>query len=378
MKKMRESAEVLTVLPAGSSAQLLAFLDDARIAYEFLESRADVMPAPTLKRKLKRHWNKLRGEFSMLKHLSKFDFSESVVHVELAPWQSLFALLWLSRKAKVFVTMHNSILPIPKGRNLLWRAKFALLARRRNFNIVASNEHAKKSLRGIVPRRFYERIKVTYTNANPAEIDRALRAKIDKSELLKKHNLPANKFLVFCVGQFIDRKGRWVFLEAARKLLDSNADIAFVWVSNSKTSGEDLRKIKDYNLGENFILLKSESVGAEHINLFKLLRIADVFALPSYVEGLPISLLEAMALGIPCVSTDVYAIPEAVKPFETGLLVEAGDSNALKDAIQLLKGDAPLREKLSKNGREFVLKNFSEPVVAEIAAEAYAAAFERE
>lgn len=374
MKKMRETSQVLALLPKGSSFQLLKFLDDAKISYEFLNTQSDVKTAPTLKRKIERHWNKLRSEFSLLKHLRKFDFSESVIHVELAPWQSMLALLWLCRKAQVFVTMHNSILPIPKGRSILWRVKFAILSRIDSFHIFASNEHAKKSLKGIVPREFYERIKVTYTNANPSEIDEALRAEIDEGELRTKFNLPPDKFLVFCVGQFIDRKGRWVFLEAARNLLNVNNDIAFVWISNSVTSNEDLAKIDDYNLGKNFILLKSETIGEGHADLFKLLRAADLFALPSYVEGLPISLLEAMALGIPSISTNVYAIPEAVKQLETGCLIEAGDADALSGAIQKLKDNDELRKKLSRNGRDFVLKNFSEPVVAEIAAREYAAA----
>lgn len=374
---MKERCEVLALMPNGSDAQLLQFLDNLGIRYKFFDALTDVKPAPTISRKLQRHWNKIRGEISLIDYLRKFDFTDTVVHVELAPWQSATALFWLCLKAKVFVTVHNSVLPIPPHRRLLWKIKFAMLARLENFHVFTANRNAKESLRTLLPKKFYERIKVTYANINPSEIEEALRLKIDRNELCARYNLPPRKFLVFCVGQFIDRKGRWIFLEAAREALKTLDDIAFVWISNSKTSAEDLKKIAEYKLGDDFIFINSEQVGGEHIDLFKLLRAAQIFALPSYIEGLPISMLEAMALGIPCVSTDVNGIPEAVKPFETGLLIEAGNSKALKDAILLLKNDDALRAKLSRNGREFVLANFTEPVVAEIAAAEYLAAFRK-
>lgn len=362
-------------MPKGSDAQLLKFLDNLQISYEFFDAHADAQPAPTVKRKLQRHWNKIKSEFSLLCYLRKIDFSGSIIHAEFAPWQSLLILVWMCRQTKVFVTVHNSVLPIPRHRRFLWHLKFAVAARLKNFHIFTANEDAKNSLRSLVPNEFFEKIKVTYANVNPAEIDEALATEIDRDEICKKYNLPFDKFFVFCVGQFIDRKGRWVFLDAAREILKTNADAAFVWISNSKPSAEDLIKIKSYNLNEDFVFINSEQVGGAHIDLFKLLRVADVFALPSFVEGLPISLLEAMALGIPGISTNINGIPEAVKPFETGCLIEAGDGEALKNAILSLKNDDSLRRKLSKNGREFVLANFSEPVVAEIAARAYLESF---
>ena len=76
------------------------------------------------------------------------------------------------------------------------------------------------------------------------------------------------------------------------------------------------------------MFLSSDQIGTEHVDLFKLLRLADVFALPSYVEGLPISIIEAMALGIPTISTNINAIPEAIKHLETGILIEAGNSRS--------------------------------------------------
>ncbi len=375
IREIKDKAEIKIILPANSDEQLLRFIEQLDVEYEFLENRSDISSAETLKRKIERHWRKFRSEFEVLRQLGKNDLHNSIIHIEFAPWQSLVAILYLCLRANVFITMHNSLPPVSKWRYLLWKLKFSLITKFDNFYIFPSNEDAKKSLKPLVSLEFYEKTKVTYTNVNPDEIEEALKTEIDSEKLKLKFNIPKDKFLVFCVGQFIDRKGRWTFLEAAKKVFEKDKDIAFVWISNSKPGDEDLNKAKGYGLGENFIFITSDQVGKEHIDLFKLMRLADVFALVSFQEGLPISLLEAMALGIPSISTNVNAIPEAVKHLETGWLIEAGDSKHLAEAINTLKNDKHLREKLSKNGREFVLANFNEKVVAQIALKSYLESF---
>ncbi len=121
---------------------------------------------------------------------------------------------------------------------------------------------------------------------------------------------------------------------------------------------EDLKKAKSYNLGAKFLLITSDQIGTEHVDLFKLLRQADVFALPSYVEGLPISILESMGLGIPTISTNINAIPEAIKHLETGLLIEPGNSGALKDSILLLKKQFLAQRKVVDSGRKIYFGKF--------------------
>jgi glycosyltransferase involved in cell wall biosynthesis len=373
--RIKDRTEVKFVFPRETSRQFINFCDNLQIPYEFFEDFADTKPASNFKRKLERHWNKVRGEIRLIKHLSKYDFDNSILHIELAPWQSVLALLWLCLRTKVFITMHNSLPPVPKWRFLLWKLKFSLITQFKNFHIFASNQDAKNSLKPLVSKEFFEKVKVTYTNVNPEEVEEALQIKTSRNGLLQKFGLPEDEFLVFCLGQFIDRKGRWTFLEAAKKIKLETGGIVFVWISNSNITDEELSKIESYNLGSDFFLIKSESVGDNHLDLMRFLRIADVFTLPSFVEGLPISLLEAMALGIPSVSTNVYAIPEAVKNLETGILIEAGDSDGLAQAILKLKYDEKLRKKLSKNGREFVLENFNEKKVAEIAYQNYKDSF---
>ncbi len=374
--RIKDRTEVKMILPQETGGQFVKFCENLNIPIQFLDVKNDLKPAPTISRKIVRHWNKVRAEYKLLKCLNKQDLRDSVVHLELAPWQSLFSLMRLCRKTTVFMTMHNSLPSVSKLRFLLWKIKFVIITRFKNFHIFASNQNAKDSLKPLVSAEFLEKVKVTYTNVNPDEIVEALSVEIDREALLNKFGLPKDKFLVVCVGQFIDRKGRWTFLEAARMLQDQIEGLCFVWVSNSVLTEKELEKIESFKLENNFYLINSDEIGEQHIELFKFLRIADVFSLPSFVEGLPISLLEAMALGIPSISTNVNAIPEAVKNLETGILIEAGSSEALAAAILQLKNDKNIKEKLSKNGRKYVLENFNEKVVAEIAFSEYQKSFD--
>ncbi|HEY8560622.1 MAG TPA: glycosyltransferase family 4 protein [Pyrinomonadaceae bacterium] len=376
--RIKHETEVRFVFPRATDRQLVNFCAERGLEYEFIDSVADLKPAPSLRRKIERHRHKIKSELALINFLKKHDLKDSVVHVELSPWQSVVALSRLCRCAgQVFVTMHNALPAVSKWRRLLWKLKFSLIARFANFHIFPSNEHAKKSLAPYVSAAFLARTPVTYTNVNPDEVDAALASDFDRAGVLHRFGLPTDKILVFCLGQFIDRKGRWVFLEAARAVLKKTTDIAFVWITNSVLSKEDGAKIESFGLGGHFHLVRSENVGGEHLDLMKFLRLADIYALPSFVEGLPISLLEAMALGIPSVSTNVNAIPEAVKDGETGILIEAGDAAALAAALEKLKNDAALRVTLGRNGRAWVLANFNEKKVAEIALRNYRASFSR-
>ncbi len=96
-----------------------------------------------------------------------------------------------------------------------------------------------------------------------------------------------------------------------------------------------------------------------------LLAAADIFVLPSYNEGLPVAVLEAMGAGIPVITTPVGAIPELVVPDETGLLVPPGAPQELAMALTALVADPEFRHRLGDNARERVERHFRVEVMAE-------------
>ena len=81
------------------------------------------------------------------------------------------------------------------------------------------------------------------------------------------------------------------------------------------------------------------------------LRDADVFCLPSFSEGLPVSIMEAMAIGVPVVATAISGIPELAVHDETALTVPPGNTEALAGALRRMLSDERLAEKVAAAGR---------------------------
>jgi glycosyltransferase involved in cell wall biosynthesis len=111
-----------------------------------------------------------------------------------------------------------------------------------------------------------------------------------------------------------------------------------------------------------------------HAEVQRLLARAAVVVLPSHREGLPMALLEALAHGRAVVATPVGGIPSVVEDGVSGLLVPAGDADALRAAIERLLGDRDLRRRLGEAGRARVTELCSWPRVLDETVAAYEAA----
>src|SRR5215213_2289504 len=111
--RIKDKTRVRFVFPKQTDRQFINFCENFGIEYEFIETIADLKPALTLARKFERHWNKIHSEYNLM----KFDLTDSVLHIELSPWQSVIALVRLSRRAEqVFITMHNALPAVSKWR----------------------------------------------------------------------------------------------------------------------------------------------------------------------------------------------------------------------------------------------------------------------
>lgn len=372
MKAARGDWNLTAIIPRDSATDLIAFLLDIPVEIEFLERALDTSEPAGIRGKIRRQYRRIRSEWEIFQNLRRKDLTQNILHIELAPWQSWILLAAFSlMRVNVFITLHNFISDGPIWRKLVWKVRLGIVSRLPGIHFFAANDDTREKMRQWISKSAWRETRLTYTGVDLVQIDKILNE--------DEHNVPAGRegfgihdnFTVLCVGQFIDRKGRWIFLEAACKVVAEDESVRFFWVAPNRPDPEDMKIVDSYGLGYNFQIIRSGDLGASRQAVLGFFGNADVFVLPSFVEGLPIALLEAMALGIPSISTNVFAIPEAIKHMETGILIEAGDSQNLAAKILLLKNDRPLRTRLGQAGRNHVLANFDEWESAKTAIAAY-------
>jgi glycosyltransferase involved in cell wall biosynthesis len=137
----------------------------------------------------------------------------------------------------------------------------------------------------------------------------------------------------------------WPTLLSALAKLDAETFAELVIVGD----GPDRERVEDELAGSS--LERRARLLGERDDVPGLLSDADVFVLASRSEGLPLSVIEAMAAGLPVVASDVGGLRELVRDGETGVLVPAGDPAALADALRPLLADPQLRRRLGSAGR---------------------------
>lgn len=157
-----------------------------------------------------------------------------------------------------------------------------------------------------------------------------------------------------CVGRLAPVKGQHILVEAAHRLAATGRD----FVITIAGGGPELKFLRNRveQLGLSSRVLIPGFVSQEELD--RLYAEADVFVLPSFAEGLPGVLMEAMSAGTPCVTTYVNGVPELVEDGRTGLLVTPADENGLAAAMERMIVDSDLRRELGENGRRQVREKF--------------------
>lgn len=156
------------------------------------------------------------------------------------------------------------------------------------------------------------------------------------------------------LGEVGARKGVYDLLEAVKRIDDQLPVEAQLLLYGTNPDGDIQKRICNLGL-DNRVRYCGWADREKKKDVFSQ---TAVNILPSYHEGLPMTILEAMAHGIPCISTDVAAIPEAVDD-QCGQLIQPGDVPALAEAILGLSQDAAARQQMSKNAHLRAKKLFS-------------------
>lgn len=165
---------------------------------------------------------------------------------------------------------------------------------------------------------------------------------------------------VTLIARLLWDKGIAEFIEAARILKPKHPDALFLLVGPVDT-GNPAAVPRQY-------MERVESEGVirylgERTDIVEILHISDIVTLPSYSEGIPRALLEAMSMEKPIITTDTAGCRVVVDEGRNGLLVSVKDPAALASAIERLLDDEELRIRMGKYGREKALREFDERIV---------------
>jgi len=172
---------------------------------------------------------------------------------------------------------------------------------------------------------------------------------------------PGRAPVFFAVGRLVPKKGYAYLVEAARILKDRGVPFEVKVIGGGPDHDGLARRIEELGVGGE---VKLEGAMPQE-RLLPLLRDADAFVLPCVLapdgdqDGIPVSLMEAMAYSIPCVSTRISGIPELIEDGRDGLLVAEKDPVALAGALEALARDPALRERLGVAGRRKVEMSFN-------------------
>lgn len=162
--------------------------------------------------------------------------------------------------------------------------------------------------------------------------------------------------LVVWVGRFVPEKGLRYLIKAAKTVVKDFKDVEFTLVGYGPLKANTIKLAFDYGLLNGTVHFTGPF---DRNQVADILGKASITVLPSLKEGLPLSLLEAMACGKPVIGSDISGISDVIIHGQNGLLVPPGNPEALANAILTLLNDESLRRRLGHNARQLIVEKYS-------------------
>jgi glycosyltransferase involved in cell wall biosynthesis len=208
-----------------------------------------------------------------------------------------------------------------------------------SFTVAISDFTAAQLMRWVDPR-CWERIHV-------------IRCAVDQAFFAAGRPIDEHSLTLICVGRLAPQKGHLILVDAVAELVHEGMDLKLILVGDGELRLTIEERIKTLDIASHV----SITGWVDEATVRKLLVEARCLVLPSFGEGLPVVIMEAMALGRPVVSTFVAGIPELVEPGRNGWLVPAGSVVELKRALREVCS-APVHElnEMGQAGRAAVMR----------------------
>lgn len=198
---------------------------------------------------------------------------------------------------------------------------------------------------------------------NGVDVKRFDGSRTDSRHRVRRElGIPLEAVVIGMIGRMVAEKGYREFFEAA-KIVDEQGSQAYFVVIGERLPSDHAAGVEvplaeaQRSLGPRLILAGPRK------DIPELLSAMDIFTLPSYREGMPRTIIEAMMMSLPVVATDIRGSREEVLTETTGLLVPVGDTHALTNAFSRLIHDPELRRSMGENGRRRALELYDESKV---------------
>ncbi len=198
----------------------------------------------------------------------------------------------------------------------------------------AVTDEVRDSLSGSAAKR-------AVTLQHGIDVESVAKARADRAEVRAELGIGPDEIVVGTVANFRPQKDYPNLLAAAKLLADRGVAVRFVAVGQGPQASEVAALHEQLGLGDRVILtgFRDDAV--------RVMGACDIFTLASKWEGLPVALMEALALGLPIVATKVGGVAEAMHDGQDAVLVPPGDAEALADALQKVVEDSSLRAQLA-------------------------------
>lgn len=173
----------------------------------------------------------------------------------------------------------------------------------------------------------------------------------------RAYDIKPEHFVVLIVGTVGVRKGSFEIVKALPRIVREESAVRFVFVGGEEEPGEMaqlVNEIQSHGVASWVVL--TDEIEREKVPRF--LALADVFLLPSFVEGMPVAIIEAMRSGLPVISTRVAAIPDMIDEGISGLLINPGAPEEIADAVLRLKRNDELRHNIAKGASQAFREKF--------------------
>jgi glycosyltransferase involved in cell wall biosynthesis len=272
---------------------------------------------------------------------------------------------WLGARLLGRALVVNPHLGGPEGdvarlmrRPAVGRLRLGRLGRDADAFVAISGQIAAELLASAIPARKVHRLANAVDTTTFRPVDPGARG-----ALRQRLGLPPARPVAVYVGRLTRTKGLLTLLEAWERV-PAPAELVVVGAGDLEP---ELRARADHRLPG-----RVRFAGVRH-DVHEYLQAADAWTLPSFGEGLPMSLLEAMATGLPVVTTPVGGIVDVVRAGDNGLLVEPGQAAALASALGRALAAGEDARRMGRRARETVLARFGLPSVGQ----AYLDLFER-